>query len=46
MIDPHAHLRDWDQSKKETVKHGLKMAYRSGIDAVFEMPKHRASAYF
>ena len=25
MIDPHAHLRDWSQSHKETLKHGLKI---------------------
>lgn len=38
MIDPHVHLRDWNQWKKETVKHGLSVAYRVGLDAVFEMP--------
>jgi dihydroorotase len=38
MIDPHAHLRDWKQESKETVKHGLSVAYRAGLDAVFEMP--------
>jgi len=38
MIDPHAHLRDWNESHKETLAHGLRCAYRAGIDAVFEMP--------
>ncbi|MBR9691889.1 dihydroorotase [Candidatus Woesearchaeota archaeon] len=38
MIDPHVHLRDWDQDHKETVKHGLEVAYDVGLDAVFEMP--------
>lgn len=38
MIDPHVHLRDWEQSCKETVKHGLEVAYKAGLDAVFEMP--------
>lgn len=38
MIDPHVHLRDWEESRKETVKHGLEVAYRAGLDGVFEMP--------
>lgn len=38
MIDPHAHLRDWEQASKETIEHGLKVAYLAGLDAVFEMP--------
>jgi dihydroorotase len=38
MIDPHVHLRDWCQCNKETVRHGLSVAYRAGLDAVFEMP--------
>ena len=38
MIDPHVHLRDWGQSDKETVRHGLSVAYRAGLDALFEMP--------
>lgn len=38
MIDPHVHLRDWDEKHKETVKHGLEVAYKAGLDAVFEMP--------
>ena len=38
MIDPHVHLRDWNESAKETVKHGLELAYDSGLSGVFEMP--------
>jgi dihydroorotase len=38
MIDPHVHLRDWGQSGKETLRHGLSVAWRAGLDAVFEMP--------
>jgi dihydroorotase len=38
MIDPHVHLRDWNQAAKETLRHGLSVAYRAGLDGVFEMP--------
>lgn len=38
MIDPHVHLRDWNQASKETLRHGLEIAYRAGLDGVFEMP--------
>jgi dihydroorotase len=38
MIDPHVHLRDWAQAGKETLRHGLSVAYRAGLDGVFEMP--------
>ena len=38
MIDPHVHLRDWQEAYKETVKHGLSVAFRAGLDAVFDMP--------
>ncbi|MBD3355211.1 dihydroorotase [Candidatus Woesearchaeota archaeon] len=38
MIDPHCHLRDWNQSHKETLEHGFDIAYRAGLDGVFEMP--------
>jgi dihydroorotase len=38
VIDPHVHLRDWNQSAKETLRHGLEVAWRAGLDAVFEMP--------
>ena len=26
MIDPHVHLRDWNQKDKETVIHGMRVA--------------------
>lgn len=38
MIDPHAHLRDWGQAEKETLRHGLAAAWSAGLDGVFEMP--------
>lgn len=38
MIDIHVHLRDWDQSSKETLEHGLAAAYKAGITRVFDMP--------
>jgi dihydroorotase len=38
VIDPHVHLRDWSQSAKETLRHGLSVAARAGLDGVFEMP--------
>ena len=41
MIDPHVHLRDGEERDKETVRHGLEVARRAGLDAVFEMPNTR-----
>ncbi len=38
MIDIHVHLRDWNQSNKETIEHGLITAYKAGINRVFDMP--------
>lgn len=38
MIDPHVHLRDWNQSDKETIEHGVKQALFAGIDCLFDMP--------
>ncbi len=38
MIDPHVHLRDWNERHKETIRHGLSVAWRAGLDGVFEMP--------
>jgi dihydroorotase len=38
VIDPHVHLRDWGEAEKETLRHGFSVAYRAGLDAVFEMP--------
>ena len=37
-IDAHVHFRDFNQTYKETVKHGLEVADDSGLDAVFDMP--------
>lgn len=38
MIDPHVHLRDWNQKQKETLAHGLKCAKKAGFSHVFDMP--------
>ncbi|MBN2441535.1 MAG: dihydroorotase [Spirochaetales bacterium] len=38
MIDPHVHLRDWNQSHKETIVHGLDIARKAGLSGVFDMP--------
>ncbi len=38
MVDPHVHLRDWNDKNKETIYHGLKVAYDCGINEVFDMP--------
>ena len=38
MIDPHVHLRDWSQSEKETMAHGLSVASRSQFTTLFDMP--------
>jgi len=38
VIDPHVHLRDWNQNNKETLDHGIDVAYRAGLDCIFEMP--------
>ena len=38
MVDLHVHLRDWAQSSKETVKHGLHVASMCGIRMVADMP--------
>ncbi|MFA5698508.1 MAG: dihydroorotase [Sphaerochaeta sp.] len=38
MIDPHVHLRDWSQSEKETLAHGLGVAQRCGFTALIDMP--------
>lgn len=37
-IDPHVHLRDFKQRHKETIKHGLEVAYNSGVDSILDMP--------
>ncbi len=38
MIDPHVHLRDGPERSKETLAHGLAVAWRAGLDGVCEMP--------
>jgi len=38
MIDPHVHLRDGAEREKETLEHGLDVAWRAGLDGVLEMP--------
>lgn len=38
MVDPHVHLRDWNDSSKDTIQHGLKVALSCGITEVFDMP--------
>lgn len=38
FIDPHVHLRDFNESHKETIAHGLAVARDAGVDAVFDMP--------
>ncbi len=38
MIDIHVHLRDFEESHKETIAHGLLVASSVGYAALFEMP--------
>ena len=38
MTDAHVHLRDWNQSQKETVLHGMLTGALAGFDVFFEMP--------
>lgn len=38
IIDPHVHFRDFKESYKETVAHGLYLAKTQGVDKVFDMP--------
>lgn len=38
MIDPHVHLRDWSQSSKETLVHGMTAGVLAGIGTFFDMP--------
>lgn len=38
MIDPHVHLRDWSQSSKETLVHGMTAGVSAGIGTFFDMP--------
>lgn len=38
MTDPHVHFRDWNQSSKETVYHGMLTGALAGFDVFFDMP--------
>ncbi len=38
MTDPHVHFRDWNQSDKETVLHGMETGAEAGFDVFFDMP--------
>ena len=38
MTDAHVHLRDWNQSNKETVLHGMRTGAEAGFDVFFDMP--------
>lgn len=38
MIDPHVHLRDWNQKDKETMLHGFNVASIAGFTHLFDMP--------
>ena len=38
MIDPHVHLRDWNEREKETLRHGMETGFMAGIDTFFDMP--------
>lgn len=38
MTDAHVHLRDWNQSHKETVLHGMLTGALAGFDVFFDMP--------
>ncbi len=44
IIDIHSHLRDMDQSEKETFQTGTKAAGFSGITTVFNMPNTKPPA--
>ncbi|AFK21945.1 putative dihydroorotase [Pyrococcus sp. ST04] len=38
MIDVHVHLRDFEESYKETIESGTKAAIHGGVTTVFDMP--------
>jgi len=38
MIDPHVHLRDWNQKNKDTLERSLSVLFKAGCCAAFEMP--------
>jgi len=41
IYDPHVHFRDGKQAYKETIAHGLELAYSQGVRHVFDMPNTR-----
>ncbi len=38
IVDAHVHLRDWAQSGKETLLHGMSVGVGCGIGTFFDMP--------
>ena len=38
MTDAHVHFRDWNQSNKETIPHGMLTGAQAGFDVFFDMP--------
>ncbi|MBK5200533.1 MAG: dihydroorotase [Spirochaetaceae bacterium] len=38
MVDPHVHLRDWEDRNKDTIEHGIKVAIDCNFTEVFDMP--------
>ena len=38
MTDAHVHFRDWNQSSKETILHGMLVGAKAGFDIFFDMP--------
>lgn len=38
VIDPHVHLRDMEQSYKETIESGTKTAIQNGVTTILAMP--------
>ena len=38
MIDPHVHLRDWEEAHKETLAHGMQSGEIAGFSVLFDMP--------
>ena len=38
MTDAHVHFRDWNQSNKETILHGMLTGAKAGFDVFFDMP--------
>lgn len=41
MIDPHVHLRDWEERDKETISHAFRVAGTLGFTDLFDMPNTR-----